>query len=88
MEAGAKFLLNLYGCKKEKNLNSARVKIFSSKREPPKLRNLPPTDIAATEHIKRARHQVLIWLAALRDDPPAIDATKFGWKMVEGKYHV
>jgi len=64
MKAGIDFLSYLYCGKLMESLNNLRFILFSKKKYPPKIKNLPPNDKAAIEHVKRARLQVLIWRAA------------------------
>jgi len=46
------------------SLADLRCSIFSKKKDPPKIKSLPPTDDAAVQHVRHARLQVLIWRAA------------------------
>ena len=46
---------------------------------PPALKTLPPTEGNAHLHGQRAHLQVLLWKAADRPRPPALDITNFGW---------
>ena len=78
--AGKNFISSLYGGMSGEDLDHLRYKIFSEKRDPPKIRNLPPTNEAAAHHIKRAHLQTLLWAAAEQQSPPKVDSTKFGWK--------
>ena len=87
MKAGMDFLSILYSGHLAESLNDLRFKLFSKRKEPPKIKTLPPTTKAAIEHVKRARLQVLTWRAADQIDPPSADISAFGWKM-EGGIHV
>ena len=51
--AGA-FFLALYGQKKTDSLNSARYKMYTSRKKPPPLKKLPPTDNHLQLHVLRA----------------------------------
>ena len=81
MKAGKNFLSYLYYGKTVESLSKLRYTLFTMKKDPPKIKSLPPTDESAHEHIKRARLQVLIWRAA--DHPSTTDPTIYGWK-IEG----
>ena len=59
------------------SLAELRCLIFSKKKDPPKIKSLPPTDEAAVQHI---RLQVLIWRVTDQEAPPDIDVTQYGWK--------
>ena len=56
------------------------------KRDPPKIKSLPPTRECAVEHIKRARLLVLLWRAADKKTPPVCtdDVSLFGWIIEDG----
>ena len=47
----------------------------------PSLKTLPCTTEVFKEHIKRCQLQCIIWKSALLPDPPALDITKYGWKI-------
>jgi len=83
VKAGIDFLSYLYCGKLVDSLNNLRYTLFSKKKDPPKIKSLPPTDKSAVEHVKRARLQVLIWRAADQNDPPATNLSMFGWKIEE-----
>ena len=73
IEEGLSFLSKLYGGKGITSLANLRCSIFSKKKDPPKIKSLPPTDEAAVQHVRRTRLQVLIWRAADQVTPPDID---------------
>ena len=83
LKAGLDFLIRLYGGKLPSTFNSLRFALFSSRQDTPKIKSLPPTDTSAIQHVKRARHQVMIWRAADRAYPPSTDLSKFGWRIVD-----
>jgi hypothetical protein len=83
MTAGMNFLSYLYSAKTVESLSTLRFAIFSKKKDPPKIKSLPPTDESAMEHVKRARLQVLIWRAAEQINPPATNIAMFGWRIEE-----
>ena len=71
----------LYGGEASVSVSSLRLLLFSKKKEPPKIKCLPPTDDAALQHIRRARLQVLLWRAADQMEPPELGITQYGWKI-------
>lgn len=81
IKEGLCFISSLYGGTGSTSLANLRYSIFSKKKEPPKVKSLPPTDDAAVQHIRRARLQVLIWRAADQMAPPDTDITQYGWKI-------
>lgn len=85
MKAGMDFLSYLYSGKIVGNLSDLRCMLFSKKRDPPKIKSLPPTTQSAAEHIKRARLQVLLWRAADKTAPPAylFNISLFGWQILD-----
>ena len=72
-----------YGQKKTDSLNSA--KMYMSRRKPPPLKKLPPTDNLQL-HVLRAHLQMMLWKAADQRRPPvdARDIRRFGWDVKEG----
>lgn len=85
IKAGRKFVSLLY---KENHthvsMNQLRYIIFVSKRDTPKIKSLPPTDLALDEHIKRAHLQTMIWKAADQVEPPEVNISEFGWEVNNG----
>ena len=79
MEAGKKFFLSLYSQTKSLSLNQARHTIYSRKKKPPKLKNLPPTDLNLALHVRSAHLQMLLWKAADKPSAPVLDITNYGW---------
>ena len=51
---GLHFMSYLYGGEASVSVSSLRFLLFSKKKEPPKIKCLPPTDDAALQHIRRA----------------------------------
>ena len=82
--AGA-FFLALYGQKKTDSLNSARYKMYMSRKKPPPLKKLPPTDNNLQLHVLRAHLQMMLWKAADQRHPlvDARDIRRFGWDVKE-----
>lgn len=66
-------------------MNDARVHFYRSRKKPPKLNKLPPTDANLELHVLRAHLQMLLWKAADQRDPPleAGNIANFGWN-IEG----
>ena len=62
-------------------MNTLRYNIFSQKKDPPKIKSLPPTDEAAVQHIKRAHLQTIIWDAADQINSPDVDVINFGYQL-------
>ena len=77
---GALFLA-IYGQKKTHSLNIARYKMYMSRKKPPPLKKLPPTDSNLQLHVLRAHLQMMLWKAADQMHPPvyARDIRRFGW---------
>ena len=82
--AGA-FLLALYGQKKTDSLNTTRYKMYMSRKKPPPLKKLPPTDSNLQLHVLRAHLQMMHRKAADQMHPPvdARDIRRFGWDVKE-----
>ena len=83
--AGA-FFVALYGQKKTDSLNTARYKMYMSRKGPPPLKKLPPTDNKLQLYVLRAHLQIMLWKAADKRHPPvdARDIRRFGWDVKEG----
>ena len=81
METGKTFFLHLYSQKKSTSMNSARFDIYRKRKHPPSLKSLPPTDSNLSLHIQRAHPQMILWKAAGKPDPPALQITDYGWKV-------
>ena len=83
--AGA-FFPALYGQKKTDSLNSARYKMYMSRKKPPSFKKLPPTDNNLQLHVLRAHLQMMLWKAADQKHPPVDtrDIRRFGWDVKEG----
>ena len=75
--------ISSYGIAYQLNLAieiTLRYNIFSQKKDPPKIKSLPPTDEAAVQHIKRAHLQTIIWDAADQINSPYVDDINFGYQ--------
>ena len=83
--AGA-FFMALYGQKKTDSLNTARYKMYMSRKKPLPLKKLQPTDSNLQLHVLRAHFQMMLWKAAEQMHPPvdARDISRFGWDVKEG----
>ena len=85
LEAGSQFMLACYGkayfttCS---SVTEARVKVWRKKIAvgPVKLCELPPTNEAAAENIKRAHLQVAHWMTALSGVPPSLNPLHYGFE--------
>ena len=79
------FFLPLYGEKSSMTMNDAHARFYRSRKKPPLLKKLPPTDSNKQLHVFRAHLQMLLWKAADQHDPPEEDRdiTNFGWH-IEG----
>ena len=79
------FFLPLYGQQSCTTMNEARARFYRSRKKPPPLKKLPPTDDNLQMHVLRAHLQMLLWKAADQHDPPeeAREISNFGWS-IEG----
>jgi hypothetical protein len=59
------------------NVNDARKQLFTQKSRT--LENIPPTQAALKQHIKRTRYQAHCWNQALVKDPEMPDPSDWGW---------
>ena len=77
------FFLLLYGQKSCATVNNARARLYLSRKKPPPLKRLPPTDANLQQHVLGAHLQMLLWKAADQQHPPteAQDITNFGWNI-------
>jgi hypothetical protein len=80
---GTAFFLALYCQKKSTSMSDARYEIYCKQKNPPALKSLPPTDINLALHLQRAHLQIMLWKAADKADPPAIQITDYGWEVHE-----
>ena len=85
-QATRAFFLQLYGQPKSSSMNEARYNIFRSRKKPPPLKKLPPTDNNLALHGLRAHLQIQLWKAADKATPPAgaNTITSHGWDITEG----
>ena len=60
--------------------------MYMSRKKPPPLKKLPPTDNNLQLHVLRAHLQMMLWKAADQRHPPgdARDIRRFGWDIKEG----
>ena len=87
--AGHRFISTLYSTGKQRDqhprsMNLLRHAIFVSKKDTPKIKSLPPTDLATYQHILRAHLQTMLWKAADNVGPPPINVSDFGWDTSDG----
>jgi hypothetical protein len=86
------FISSCYGSRGNTHMSETRYAIWSTKMSKPKicsapkLKSLPPTSDAFTQHVYRAHYQTMIWKSALSDSPPtAADPLLYGWTMKDSK---
>ena len=48
------------------------------------VKTLSPTDANFAYHILRAHYQLMLWKAADKQTPPAVDIVAYGWELVSG----
>ncbi len=85
ISAGHEFISMLYQSKHYPiTMIRLRYEIFISRKDTPKIKCLPPTDIALVKHIERAHLQTMIWKSADQRDPPDVDIATFGWEIRNG----
>ena len=61
-------------------VNDARKQLFAQKSR--SLENIPPTQAALEQHLKRARYQCNCWNMCLSPDPQLPDPSNWGWTKV------
>ena len=76
--------MHCYGQVKLETLTAARKRIWKNRivknnSTAPKLKSLPPTDLAFQENLKRAHIQLAIWRNALNSVPPNVKIIDYGW---------
>ena len=83
--AGA-FLLALCGQKNTDSLNTARCTMYTSRKKPPPLKTLPPTDSNLQLYVLRAHLQMMLRKSADQRHPPVDDRDirRFGWDVKAG----
>jgi hypothetical protein len=84
LAVGRQFFCYLYGSPTNTCMNELCYKVFSSKKDTPKIKSLTPTDGSLDQHILRSHLQAMLWKAADQNDHPAVDICDFGWKMKDG----
>ena len=98
VKAIEKFVCAMYGKKKLKSINDARLQIFLDKYKPWKDEAdnkckenacaLPPCQSVLLEKIKRTHFIAARWLTSTERDLPDLSETNFGWLLEENTYHV
>ena len=80
------FFPTRYPQKNTDSLNTARYKMYMSRKKPPPLKKLPPRDSNLQLHVLRAHLQMMLWKAADQMHPPfdARDTRRFCWDVKEG----
>ncbi len=86
----ASFISVCYGMKSSMSMSELRHAVWAKKManaritSSPKLKNLPPTQEAFTQHVYRAHLQTMIWKSALCSAPPSeAEPTLYGWTKKE-----
>ena len=51
----------------------------------PALNSMPPTTSAFAQNVKRAHLQTAIWKQALKQDPPDVQVSDYGWEVENGQ---
>ena len=59
------YVCELYGVRKETDINKARYKLFTNRTKLPEPQKLPPTKDALLLHFKRVNFQTRQWKSAL-----------------------
>ena len=67
------------------SIDECRRDLFKKKRRT--LKNIPPTEDALVQHLKRSMLQANIWTSCLRLQLPEIDFSKWGWIVDENGVH-
>ena len=89
IEEAIKFVGACYGSKTQKSISKVRYHIWAQRTcskkitKTPRLKSLPPTSESLAENIKRAHIQTYIWKAAMKQYPPRLYPTDFGWSKDE-----
>ena len=65
-------------------INNARKQLFAQKSR--SLENIPPTQAALEQHLKRARYQCNCWNMCLSPDPQLPDPSDWGWTKVSTEW--
>ena len=84
-----KFIGSCYGSKHVEDMSQLRVDLWSKKMgkknitAAPHLKSLPPSSEAFRENVLRAHVQIAVWKSAACPDPPAFEATEYGWSRDE-----
>ena len=65
-------------------VNDAKKELFAQKSR--SLENIPPTQVALEQHLKRARYQCNCWNMCLSPDPQLPDPSDWGWTKVSTEW--
>ena len=85
IEEATKFVDACCGSKTQESISKVRYHIWAKRTSSKKitktlrLKSLPPTSESLAENIKSAHIQTYIWKAAMKQYPPCLDPTDFGW---------
>lgn len=61
-------------------MNGARHEISYKRKNPAQLKSLPLTNNNLAFHIRRAHLQIMLWKAAAKASPPAVEITDYSWE--------
>ena len=84
LKQSMRFTAACYGYPDYESLSDLRYKVWITKTgnrttTAPKLCDLPPTNSAFEQNVKRAHMQTSIWKAALMPNPPDLEVEQYGW---------
>ena len=78
MEVIERFVVLMYSRTSDlSRVNGARKQLFAQKSR--SLENIPPTQAALEQHLKRARYQCNCWNMCMSHDPQLPDSSDLGW---------
>ena len=85
LEVIERFVLLMYSRTSDlSRVNDARKQLFGQKSR--SLENIPPTQAAMEQHLKRARYQCNCWNMCLSPDPQLPDPSDWGWTKVSTEW--
>ena len=80
-----RYFIVTYNRSSPPSINECRRDLFTKKKRT--LENIPPTEDALVQHLKRSMLQANIWTSCLMLQLPEIDFTKWGWIVDENGVH-
>ena len=85
LEVIERFVVLMYGRTSDlSTVNDARKQLFAQKSR--SLENIPPTQAALEQHLKRALYQCNCWNMCLSPDPQLPDPSDWGWTKVSTEW--